>query len=42
MEWNTKIIREGWELNKIRRRKAFLFFPKTIGTKTKWLQFAEW
>jgi hypothetical protein len=40
MRWQQKKWKEGdtWYYN----RKVFLFFPKTIGEETRWLEWAEW
>jgi hypothetical protein len=38
MKWNHKIFTHG----EARRRRAFLFFPKTIENQTRWFEFATW
>lgn len=38
MRWNTP----QYALGSNRARFSFLFFPKTIGGETRWLEFARW
>lgn len=40
MKWDSNIraTKEGT----IRKAQGFLFFPKKIGTLTRWLEYAEW
>lgn len=42
MRWDKRPQAHGPAEGDIRHRSEFLFFPKTINGKTRWLEHAQW